>query len=191
MSEELQPLLSRRLRAGSARRSRSKSGTAGIGPVIGFADLPVRLPQAMQTTVLKEFPPSGPYSNLSIPGLKLADALTRRPTSPLVHRSDGLQTAINLVLGLPSLLMPGGRRPHAAGVRDVPAADPGAIALGYFDVLDAAFRADPAWVPDDVTFRVNYRNLLQPFGGLPTAQIVSTIPVPPTPRTPSMLTARV
>lgn len=30
----------------------------GIGPVIGFQDLPVRLPQAMQTTVLNSRPPA-------------------------------------------------------------------------------------------------------------------------------------
>ncbi|MEX1127839.1 MAG: hypothetical protein WEB50_04655 [Vicinamibacterales bacterium] len=181
MSEELQPFsfpaqVARRLNTLFAQPVME---APGIGPVIGFADLPVRLPQAMQTTVLKEFPPAAPFANLSIPGLKLADALTRRPTSPLIHRSDGLQTAINLVLGLPALVMPGQMPPPTqleyAMFRQPTLA---LIALGYFDVLDAAFKADPAWIPDDVTFRVSYRTLLQPFGGLPTTVIAATIPDP-------------
>ena len=151
----------------------------GIGPVIGCPELPVRLPAQMQTTVLKEFPPSAPYGNLSIPGLRLADALTRRPITPVVHRSDALQTAVNLILGLPSLAMPGSRPPptpleYATFHHPTLAL----IALGYFDALDAAFKGDAAWIPDDVTFRVTYRSLLQPFGPLAATVVVSTIPDP-------------
>ena len=150
----------------------------GIGPTIGFPDLPVRLPQPMQTTVLKAFPPAGPYANVSIPGLKLVDALTRRPTAPLIHRSDALQTAINLILGVPGLT--GGNQPlptqleYAASLRPTLAV----IALGYFDVLDAAFRGDPAWVPDEVSFRLNCDNLLMPFGRMQTSVVLCTIPDP-------------
>ena len=50
--------------------------------------------------------------------------------------------------------------------------------LTGFDVLDAAIKGDPAWVPDDVTFRMNYRALLQPFGGLPATLMTCTIPDP-------------
>ena len=181
MSEELQPYsfpaqVAQRLNAPFPQPIMQPPG---IGPVIGFADLPVRLPQAMQTTVLAEFPPTGFFSNLSIPGLKLADALTRRPTSPVIHRRDGLQTAINLVLGLPSLLTPGQAPPFTqleyAVWRQPTLA---LIALGYFDVLDAAFHADASRIPDDATFRENYRNVLQPFGRLEAAVITATIPDP-------------
>jgi hypothetical protein len=181
MSEELQPSsfpaqAAQRLGAPFAQPLMQPPG---IGPVIGFADLPVRLPQAMQTTVLAEFPPAAPFSNLSIPGLKLADALTRRPASPVVHRNDGLQTAINLVLGLPSLLVPGQAPPFTqleyAVWRHPTLA---LIALGYVDVLDGAFHADPSRIPDDATFRANYRNLLQPFSGLQSTVIAATIPDP-------------
>src|SRR6187397_232 len=112
MSEELQPYSFPAQAAArmGARLSQPIMEPPGIGPVIGFKDLPVRLPQPMQTTVLKEFPPSGPFTNVSIPGLKLVDALTRRPVSPLIHRGDGLQTAVNLVLGLPGLAQ-GGNQP--------------------------------------------------------------------------------
>src|SRR5947209_2495929 len=78
LSEELQPysFVAQAATQMGTRFSQPIMEPPGIGPVIGFPDLPVRLPQPMQTTVLKEFPPSGPFSNLSIPGLKLIDALT-------------------------------------------------------------------------------------------------------------------
>ena len=63
----------------------------GIGDAPGFPRLPVRLPLDLQTTVLSQFPPSSPNSNLSIPGMKLADALTRRPVPPLICRSDAFR----------------------------------------------------------------------------------------------------
>jgi hypothetical protein len=181
MSEELQPysFVSQAAAAMGATFSQPLMEPPGIGPVIGFPDLPVRLPQPMQTTVLKQFPPNGPFQNLSIPGLKLIDALTRRPAPPLIHRSDGLQTAINLILGLPALTM-GGNQPlptqaeYATSIRPTLAL----VALGYYDALDAAFRGDPAWMPDDVSFRMNYANLLMPFGRMQTSVIVCTIPDP-------------
>jgi hypothetical protein len=151
----------------------------GIGPVIGMPDLPVRLPQAMQTTVLKEFPPPAPFSNLAIPGLKLADALTRRPSSPVIHRSDSLQTAINLILGLPGLLAAAGQQlptqvEYAANRQPTLAL----VALGYFDVLDAAFTGNLSALPGEAAFRSNYDSLLQPFAAAKTTVIVCTIPDP-------------
>ena len=54
----------------------------GLGDAPGFPSLPVRLPIEYQTTVLTEFPPPTPFANLSVPGLTLAEALTRRPVAP-------------------------------------------------------------------------------------------------------------
>lgn len=181
MSEELQPY-------SFPAQAAKQMGTTftqpvfeppGIGPVIGFSELPVRLPQAMQTTVLKEFPPSGPFHNLSIPGLKLIDALMRRPVSPVVHRSDALQTAINLILGLPALVTSVSQPlptqvEYAASIRPTLAL----VALGYHDVVDAAVRGDASWVPDEVSFRMNYASVLMPFGRMGTDIIVCTIPDP-------------
>jgi hypothetical protein len=181
ISEELQPFS---FPAQVARRLNTPfpqplMEAPGIGPVIGFPDLPVRLPQPMQTTVLKEFPPAGLYSNVSIPGLKLVDALTRRPASPLIHRSDGLQTAINLILGLPGLLMPGDAQlPTAAEYALFRRPTLTLIALGYHDIIDAALKGDPSWVPDDVSFRMNYGNVLMPFARVPGMVIACTIPDP-------------
>ncbi|HEX4567247.1 MAG TPA: hypothetical protein VH138_11485 [Vicinamibacterales bacterium] len=181
MSEELQPysFVAQAAARMGATFSQPLMEPPGVGPVIGFPDLPVRVPQPMQTTVLREFPPSRPFQNLSIPGLKLIDALTRRPSSPLIHRSDGLQTAINLILGLPGLAL-GGNQPlptqmeYAAFIHPTLAL----VALGYYDVLDAALRGDASWVPDDVSFRMNYASLLMPFGRMQTTMILCTIPDP-------------
>ena len=151
----------------------------GLGPVIGFQDLPVRLPQQMQTTVLKEFPPSGLYSNVSIPGLKLIDALTRRPASPLIHRSDGLQTAINLVLGLPGLTMPGDAQlPTAIEYALFRQPTLALVALGCYDVVDAAMRGDSSWVPDDASFRANYETVVAGFASGSGTVVVCTLPDP-------------
>src|SRR5512135_1936619 len=76
----------------------------GLGDAAGFPRLPVRLPFDHQTTVLRQFPPSGPHANTPIPGLTLADALTARPVPPVVRPDDALQTAVNLVLGMDGLL---------------------------------------------------------------------------------------
>src|SRR5512143_3569248 len=65
----------------------------GLGDATGFPRLPVRVPWDMQTTVLKEFPPIEPYTNLSLPGLTASDVLTRRPELPIVCSDDALQTA--------------------------------------------------------------------------------------------------
>lgn len=151
----------------------------GIGPVIGTQDLPTRLPVSMQTTVLVEFPPSGPYSNISIPGMTLAESLTRRPTSPVLHRSDSLQTAINLILGVPGLMMPGSQ-PHPTQAEYAAYRQPtfALVALGLTEVFTAAFRADASWIPDDVSFRLHYGSLLSNFGRTPSTVMVATLPDP-------------
>jgi hypothetical protein len=151
----------------------------GIGPVIGLPELPVRLPQAMQTTVLKQFPPDGPFSNLAIPGLKLADALTRRPASPVIHRSDHLQTAINLILGLPGLLR-AADQPLPTQLEYALSRQPtlALVALGYFDVLDSAFTANLSLLPGEAAFRANYDSLLRPLSQVAPTVIVCTIPDP-------------
>ena len=181
LSEELQALSFPALAAQQIGTSLSQPliEAPGIGPVVGFRDLPVCLPQPLQITVLKEYPPTGPFANLSIPGLKLVDALTRRPVSPLIHRSDGLQTAINLVLGLPGLLL----SPTPAMPTQVESAvlrQPTLvlIALGVFDIVDAALKGDASWIPDDVSVRLNYGHVLAPFGRMPATIVACTLPDP-------------
>src|SRR5438034_3240700 len=64
----------------------------GIGDAPGFPRLPVRLPWDQQTSVLSEFPATKPISNLSVPGLTLADAVLQRPVWPVIHQNDAKQT---------------------------------------------------------------------------------------------------
>src|SRR5262249_33787071 len=74
----------------------------------------------------------------------------------------------------------GGNQPMPTQVEYATAIRPtlALVALGYYDALDAAFRGDPAWIPDEVSFRMNYANLLMPFGRMQTSVIVCTIPAP-------------
>src|SRR5438876_7964006 len=58
---------------------------AGIGNAPGYTQLPVRLPGTLQGAVRDPFPPYLFVFNLSIPGQRLADSLSRRPASPLVQ----------------------------------------------------------------------------------------------------------
>jgi hypothetical protein len=180
LSEELQPfsfpaLIAKQL---GTPFSQPLMEAPGIGPAIGWPEMPVRLPLPMQTTVLKEFPPASPFSNVAIPGLKLADALDRRPTSPLIHRTDSLQTAMNLILGLPGILG-ASTQPHPTQLEYAVSLKPtlALIALGYFDVLDAAFKGDTSHLPDAAAFRANYERLLKPFSTATTV-VVCTIPDP-------------
>src|SRR5262245_49925659 len=76
----------------------------GIGNAPGFPRLPVRIPGAMQTTVLESFPDNEDPTDLSVPGFSVSDALEFRPKAPLVWRDDARQTAANLILGLGQLM---------------------------------------------------------------------------------------
>src|SRR5206468_992613 len=105
----------------------------GIGFVVGFPGGPADVPAVLQTTVLDPFPPPGPFANLSVPGLTVADALTLRPTPPLVHQDDPKQTAVNLLLGLPDLLRGAAGplpTPLELAVRQAPAC--AIVELGYY-----------------------------------------------------------
>ena len=150
----------------------------GLGDAPGFPRLPVLLPFDHQTTVLTDFPPSTPISNLSVPGLTLADAATRRPVSPLIHTGDSQQTAINFILGMPGLL--DGQAPlptqleYALGRKPTLAI----VELGYAEVLEAAASGSPASIPDAAAFRANYARIVKALRDAGSEVIVTTIPDP-------------
>src|SRR5262249_51705999 len=83
----------------------------GIGSAPGFNQLEVTVPALGQNTV--RVVPSGSITptffvlNLSVPGMKLADAISRRPALPIVQKSDMQQTVINLILGYPQMVFAG------------------------------------------------------------------------------------
>lgn len=150
----------------------------GIGDAPGFQRLPVRVPWDMQTTVIKKLPPSGPYQNLSLPGLTAADIVNRRPEIPIVRTDDALQTAINLMLGLdehregqastsPTVLEYAARQKPGLAL----------IELGLAEVLAAAVAGDPSALPG-AAFMAHYATILGTLASAGTTLIVLTIPDP-------------
>src|SRR5262245_22702697 len=132
-----------------------------------------------QTTVLSQFPPSKPFAILSIPGLTVADAIGRRPTSPLIHRNDARQTAINFVLGMPGMITgSNGAFPTALeyAVQQKPTL--AIVALGFSEALSAATSGNPVLMPDPATFRANYSKLLAGLAATQADLVVMTIPDP-------------
>ncbi|HEX4347950.1 MAG TPA: hypothetical protein VHZ73_10275 [Vicinamibacterales bacterium] len=151
----------------------------GIGHAAGFPVLPVRLPYDHQTTVLAEFPPAGPISNLSVPGLTVADAVTLRPAPPLVDRSSQKQTAVNFILGMPGLLN-GDTNGLPTQLEYALARKPSfaLIVLGFAEVMEAAAAASPDTLPDLAAFRANYTRIVTELRASGCDVIVATIPDP-------------
>ncbi len=151
----------------------------GIGDAPGFPRQPVRLPHDHQTTVLHDFPPSKPVSNLSIPGLKLSDSLSKRPIQPVVHRDDALQTAINLVFGMPGILHGGDEAlptPLEYALQNKPTF--AIIELGFAEVLEAAVAGNPGAIPGIGEFKSQYSSLLKALREKGREVLAMTIPDP-------------
>ncbi len=150
----------------------------GLGDAPGFARLPVRLPVDHQTTVLKQLP-AQPNSNLSMPCLTLADALTRVPEPPVVRADDALQTAVNLVLGMDgSLVKPGGARPTALEYAVARKPTLALIELGFAEALEAATTGRPDAIPDARAFGANYSRLVEALRGAGCDVVALTVPDP-------------
>src|ERR1051326_2887459 len=84
----------------------------GIGIVLGYPSLPVRVPTYPQTRV-RIFPaqtnpndehPTLFVFNLAVPGMTVTDSIQRRPSLPLIQK-DGQQTTLNMILGFPALIL--------------------------------------------------------------------------------------
>src|SRR5262249_20466776 len=151
----------------------------GLGDVPGFARLPVCVPGLFQTTVLRPFPPAGPFSNLAVPGFTLEDALTLRVAPPLVRRDDAKQTAANLILGLPELLRGGegqGATQLDRALRQRPAAV--ILAVRYPQGVEAAVGGCPEAVPDAESFCGRYARLLAALREAGAEVLVMTVPDP-------------
>lgn len=150
----------------------------GLGDAAGFPRLPVRVPWDMQTTLLGKFPPVDPYTNLSLPGLTACDVLTRRPELPVVCSDDALQTAINVVLGLPRW-MAGEAEARPTVLEHAVRLQPGLaiVELGFAEVLAAATAGDANAMPGaDFIDQVGaiVRGLVDAGSGI----IVLTVPDP-------------
>ena len=151
---------------------------AGIGSAPGFPPLPVRLPGPDQGAVRKDFPPQLFVFNLSVPGFRVRDALARRPAPPLVQRQDELQSVTNLILGYPALVLKD--KPLWTQVEYAQRLKPTLVllALGYYDVLEAAATGDPSRLTAVEDFRASYRDVLQGVRDTDASLIVLTIPDP-------------
>lgn len=151
----------------------------GIGNVMGFSDLPVRLPAALQTTVRRPFPPFLFVFNLSVPGLTVADAATRRPVAPLIQPGDPKQTVVNFVLGYPQLIVEDDvplwtQLEYASKMRPTFAL----VELGFSEVLDAAVHGDLSRLPDLSSFRSDYEQIVSELRSTYAEVLVTTVPDP-------------
>ena len=150
----------------------------GLGNPVGFPQVPVRIPAFKQTTVLEQLSPIS-WSNLSVPGYKLSDALNLRPAQPLVYRNDAKQTASNLILGMPSFVYgQEGQWPTQLeyAVNRHPTFT--IVELGYYDVLEAAVQGEPGLLPYIDSFRSDYARLLTSLKDAGSEVLVMTIPDP-------------
>jgi hypothetical protein len=150
----------------------------GIGDAPGFPALPPRLPGILQGSVRTPFPPYLFVFNLSVPGFRLADSLNRRPDPPLIQR-DSQQTVVNFILGYPALIA-GAELPlwtqaeYAVKLRPTFVI----VALGYYDVLEAAVNDDPGRLPEVAAFRNDFNQLLSRLRASSPEVLVLTIPDP-------------
>jgi hypothetical protein len=151
----------------------------GIGDAPGFPRLPVRLPGAMQTTVVEGFPDAGDPSDVSFPGCRLADALALRPAAPVVRRDDARQTAANLILGLRAFVA-GAPEPHPTPLEAALACRPTfvIVCLGFQEALEALIGQDYSRSPDPETFGRSIEGLLAPLRGAGAEVLVLTVPDP-------------
>ncbi len=151
----------------------------GIGNVMGFSRLPVRLPAALQTTVRRPFPPYLFVFNLSVPGLTTAEAVARRPVVPLIQPTDTKQTVINLLLGFPQLIVQDKvplwtQLEYAQQMRPTFTL----VELGFSEVLDAAVHGDLSRLPDIDSFRSSYEQIVATLRSTYADVLVTTVPDP-------------
>jgi len=150
----------------------------GVTGLPGFPELPVVIPGPLQSTVLNDLPPGAP-SNLSVPGLRLSDALELRPSQPLIHRHDVKQTTVNLIWGT---------LPIAQGRTDVlPTQLEFAlqqtptftiVVLGYSEAVEAAVHGRPELLSDSGRFCAQYERILKALTEAGCTVLLLTVPDP-------------
>ncbi|MCP4654650.1 MAG: hypothetical protein GY856_04430 [bacterium] len=152
----------------------------GVGDV-GFQPLPAVVPNLNQTTALKEFPRNdADLGNLSVPGLRVAEAARRRPRTPLVQSDDPKQTLVNLILGMPGLTRSDGELPTQLEYAKARRPTLALVALGYQEVLEplATGHVHDAEPVDLASFGDDYARILAELGGETTTVVAATIPNP-------------
>ena len=150
----------------------------GLGNPLGFGALPMVVPALMQTTVFEQLPQE-PYSNLSVPGFKVSDALHLRPHQPMIRRNDAKQTLANLILG-PLAIVHGKEGPLPNQVESALKQAPAlaVVELGFYDALEAAIHADSAMLPSAETFASDYERIVSPLRKAGSDVLLFTVPDP-------------
>ncbi|HEV8239400.1 MAG TPA: hypothetical protein VGS57_08545 [Thermoanaerobaculia bacterium] len=133
----------------------------GLGNIAGFQPLPVQLPTDLQDTVFEPEAPADP-TNLAVPGYRLADALRLRPQPPLVQ-ADARQTGCNLILAGHAMTSGAEEAAFATQVELARRRNPtlALVALGHYEVLEAAVSGDLRLLPGPRGFADEYRRLLR------------------------------
>ena len=152
-------------------------GLGGGAP--GFPTVEVTLPNRGMSSAREIFPPQLFVFNISVPGLKLADAISRRPVRPMVQKNDAMQTMINMILGYPAITL-ANTVPLWSQTEYAVAMNPSLALgeLGYYDVLEAAVKGDVTLLPDAATFQTNYTKVLTTIGVSRPTIVVTTVPNP-------------
>lgn len=150
----------------------------GIGDVPGFVPWSVVTPSPLQSTVLDQIPPPPP-SNLSVPGLTLADAVRMRPREPLIDRSSSKQTLLNLILGLNNIAY-GYKPPWPTQLETALRLKPtlALVELGFAETLEAAVSGEPARLTDLSCFHNDCLRILRALRTAGAEVILLTIPDP-------------
>ena len=151
----------------------------GIAIVPGVPTLPAIFPNVRQTTVREGDPPNLFTFNLSVPGLRLSDAIGRRPIEPLIQPKDPLQTAVNLVLGYPALVV-GKGKPAWTQIEYAEFMNPtfAIVELGYYEAIDAAAAGTVDRMRDPAAFRTDLATILTRLKRNFAEVMVANIPDP-------------
>ena len=160
----------------------------GIADVIGLPGQEPRMQAYPQGSVRQFYLPTDKtkdpikapplfVQNLSVPGLTLADSVTIRPLSPIVHKRMK-QTVFNLILGFPQLIF--ANVPLWTQLEYAENMFPtiSMVELGYYEALDAAVNGDPTRMPDPVAFGTTYNQVVAGLRGTQSQVVVTTIPNP-------------
>ncbi len=150
----------------------------GVGSVAGFPEQPVIVPSPLQSTVFQTLPPVE-FQNLAVPGLTLSEALRLRPALPLIHRSSGKQTMVNLILGIQAIAYrtvdPFPTQLECAISRKPTLA---IVQLGFAEAIQSALLGERAPLPAVVEFRRDYQSIVKHLQETGATLILSTIPNP-------------
>lgn len=150
----------------------------GLGHAPGFPELPVTAPALTQTTIYDQLPPA-PFSNLSVPGFTLSDALHVRPSEPLVRRNNAKQTLANMIL-TPLEIVHGKKGQLRTQLECALHAEPTftIVELGYYEALDAAIHSNPERLPGTEAFGSDYDRILSALRSSGSEVLLLTVPDP-------------